>query len=85
MANHRMMQNELSICHVNCQSLYSHFDEFTEFFRRGKYHVICMSETWLRPEISDAIVRLPGYSLIRNDKIDRIGGGVGIYVHSSLV
>lgn len=58
-----MCCEDLSICHVNCQSLYAHIDEFRLFFGKKKYDIICMSETWLRPGITDAMVRLPGYCL----------------------
>lgn len=48
-----------------------------------------MSETWLRPGITDAMVRLPGYTLFRCDREGRNGGGVGIYLadrfHSSII
>lgn len=53
----------LRICHVNCQSLLAHWDEFQLYFVRAGYNVICMSETWLRPEITDAMIALPGYTL----------------------
>ncbi|KAM0733644.1 hypothetical protein ACS0PU_013193 [Formica fusca] len=71
---------DLKICHVNCQSLFAHLDEFYHFFGNADYHIICMSETWLRPGITDAIVKLPGYSLFRCDRVDRSGGGVAFYL-----
>ncbi|RLU22413.1 hypothetical protein DMN91_004691, partial [Ooceraea biroi] len=74
----------LKLCHVNCQSLYAHFDEFVHFFRSKDFHVICMSETWLRPMISDSMVKLPGYTLYRCDRPDRMGGGVTFYLLNSL-
>lgn len=51
----------IKMCHVNCQSLFTHLDEFRHFFGDSRFHVICMSETWLRAEITDALVSLPGY------------------------
>lgn len=45
----------IRICHVNCQSLLAHLDEFRSFFESSGYHIICecLSETWLKPSISD--------------------------------
>ncbi|XP_020297639.1 uncharacterized protein LOC109862120 [Pseudomyrmex gracilis] len=58
--------NHMRICHVNSQSLLAHIDEFRMFFMNNYYHVICLSETWLKPAISDQMVILPGYQLFRH-------------------
>lgn len=75
---------DLKICHVNCQSLFAHLDEFRHFFGNADYHVICISETWLRPGITDDMVRLPGYMLFRCDRVGRAGGGVAFYLSDFL-
>src|SRR5436190_17707581 len=72
------------VCHVNCQSLVPHLDEFKFFFGQQHFHAICMSETWLHPGISDDFVALPGYQLVRRDRLGKAGGGVGIFVTNSL-
>ena len=74
----------IKICHVNCQSLFAHMDEFRLFFSDSDFHIICMSETWLRTEISDALVSLPGYTLHRCDRVGRQGGGVAFYIANGL-
>ncbi|XP_020296435.1 uncharacterized protein LOC109861274 [Pseudomyrmex gracilis] len=60
----------LKVCHVNCQSLMAHFDEFRTYFIDSDYDIICLSKTWLKPVISDQLVSLPGYHLFRHDRID---------------
>ena len=45
---------------------------------------IALSETWLKPYISDAQIQLPGYHSIRSDRRSRIRGGALLYVHESL-
>jgi len=72
--------DSLRICHVNCQSLLAHLDEFRCFFANSGYHAICMSETWLKPTISDLMVALPGYHLLRRDRCGKSGGGVAIFL-----
>lgn len=74
----------LSICHVNCQSLLPHIDELRLHIQLAPFHLICLSETWLRPEITDEMVAIPDYILLRRDRVGRRGGGVGLYVHRSL-
>jgi len=75
----------LRACHVNCQSLIGHLDDFRLYFTSNRYHVICISESWLLPSISDDYVALPGYTLVRCDRTgDRRGGGVALYVENSL-
>ena len=50
--------------------------------------IICISETWLQPNISDNDVSLQDYQLFRRDRKlkpgDGIGGGVAIYAHDSI-
>lgn len=76
---------DIKICHVKiCQSLYAHFDDFRDFFINTDFRVICMSETWLRSEITDEVVRLPGYTLIRCDRVGRVGGGMAFSLSDRL-
>lgn len=75
---------DLRVCHVNCQSLFAHIDVFRNFFGMMDCHIICLSETWLRPGITDAMVRLPGYSLYRCDRLSGMGGGVAFYLADHL-
>ncbi|KMQ82604.1 hypothetical protein RF55_22416, partial [Lasius niger] len=84
MDNSGTVSEDLRVCHVNCQSLLAHFDEFRYFFSDAGYHVICMSETWLKPSVPDAMANLPGYMLLRCDRRERAGGGVGIYISDAL-
>ena len=48
------------------------------------YDVFSVSETWLKPSVSDAEISLPGYSVVRMDCCEKIGGGTAIYVRDSL-
>lgn len=79
-------RGKFKLCHINAQSLLvqSHFAEFCEICESGIFDVITVSETWLRPHINSADVSIHGFSLFRCDRIDRDGGGVAVYVKSSL-
>lgn len=50
------------------------------------FHVLCINETWLKPNVSDNLIKLEGYNLIRVDRKVRNangdlkpGGGIMIY------
>ena len=45
--------------------------------------VICIVETWLSSDVSDNELVISDYQILRRDR-DRHGGGVMMYVHSSL-
>ena len=53
----------------------------------SKNHVIpfiAVTESWLKPYISDAQINIPNYSPTRKDRDKRKGGGVVLFSHESL-
>ena len=46
---------------------------------------IGVTETWFKPYISDAQVKLDGYNCFRADREKRIGGGCALYVYEGLL
>ena len=61
-----------------------HIDLIRLQFHNASHHVISISETWLHEGVSDALVGMDEYFLIRNDRLSRAGGGVACYIHKSL-
>ena len=45
---------------------------------------IAISESWLKPFISNAQIAIPDYEVARQDRVHRSHGGVLLYVHNSL-
>jgi len=45
---------------------------------------IALTETWLKPYISDAQISIPNYDVFRADRIDRSHGGALLYIHTDL-
>ncbi|CAG2197517.1 unnamed protein product [Mytilus edulis] len=87
---------DLSVCHLNARSLYS-FDTVLKSNRTKldeiefvlcnelQYDVICISETWLKPDISFEDIKIDNYNTYRRDRADGFGyGGVAIYVSDRL-
>ncbi|XP_036147301.1 uncharacterized protein LOC118647146 [Monomorium pharaonis] len=77
-------KHQLRIAQFNANSLRGHIEFIRLHFSSNFYHLISVSETWLNVSISDDLVAIDGYFLIRNDRIGRMGGGVACYVHKSL-
>jgi len=47
-------------------------------------HIISISETWLHNNINDDLIKIPNYSVFRNDRADKKGGGVAVWIHNSI-
>jgi len=47
-------------------------------------NVVVITETHFKQKHSDSVIAVPDYSAFRKDRVGRKGGGVAIYVRSSL-
>ena len=74
----------INISTFNARSLRHKTAEISYFVKTHKIHVLAVSETWLGPSIPDSMIALPGFQApFRNDR-NAMGGGVCIYVSTSL-
>lgn len=71
---------QFKAAHVNAQSLRCHVDEIRAIFGPQNFDIIAVSESWLKPYIPSSEVTLQGYQLFRNDRLQKTGGGVAVYV-----
>ena len=90
--------DNLSFCHVNIQSMLanvnleqhipsqmSKLDEIqATLIDQHKFHVISLSETWLKQPTSDDCICFENYSCFRKDRPLGRGGGVCVYVLNSV-
>ncbi|KAG7310994.1 hypothetical protein JYU34_003847 [Plutella xylostella] len=53
-------------------------------FDNNNIHAILVSESWLKPSLDSSVYPLPGFQLIRNDRTNKGGGGVAIYLRSHI-
>lgn len=67
----------------NARSLISTEQEFKKYISSlvEKPHLICIQETWLKPQLDFVI---PGYSSVRNDRELRQGGGVATFIQTGI-
>ena len=80
-------KNWLLLC--NSQSLLYKLDELRALICVTKPLFICLTETWLTPDIDADLVKVKGYRFFRNDRKDNVsdhrrGGGTLIYVSLSI-
>ena len=75
----------LSITHLNTQSLCSTFDEFSVFLHTYCFDILALSETWLKNNKHMLeYVQIEGYNSEFINREGRTGGGVGLYVKECL-
>ena len=74
----------MRIAQFNANSLLGHIDAFKAYFKSHFFHIISICETWLHPLVKDELIELSDYFIIRNDRVEKLGGGVACYIHKSL-
>ena len=50
----------------------------------GNFDIFACTESWFNSSIPDEIVKLPNYRTFRHDRQKRIGGGVCVWIRSSI-
>ena len=69
---------------TNKRSFSNKVDELQYVAECSNADAVCVSESWLSPQISGSAVAIPGYNLFRNDRTSAPGGGVCIYLRQTL-
>lgn len=74
----------LKIAHINAQSVLAHYSDLYSTFSDQQVDAILVSESWLKPSFSSTLCSLPGYHLLRNDRVGAGGGGVAIFLRANI-
>lgn len=74
-----------TLFHANCRSIEANFNSLMSTIASLKINVsvIAVSETWTNSS-NENLISIPGYDAIFNSRIDRTGGGVGLFLNDSL-
>ena len=73
--------DHIVIRHINAQSLIMKLDEIKLLIENEDLEIICISETWLQPNILDDLISIRNYNIFRNDNHLNSRGSVAcIYV-----
>ena len=83
--NSRVMTNNITtkvpvVMLANVMSLVPKIDEVTEFIVRNKINLSLITETWLKESVPDSVIDIPGFTLLRRDRLSQIHGGVCAYI-----
>src|ERR1043165_975449 len=78
-------KSAINLMHINTRSIKKNFDKIQELLHNipGALTAIAITETWLTGNLQDAFF-LPGYNFISKCRHRRTGGGVGIFICSTL-
>ena len=77
-----LIKNSISFIHLNVQSLVPKLEQIAIEYHG--YDLMSFTESWLNPSINDEKVNIPTYTSFRNDRADRVGGGVIVYVKENV-
>ena len=72
-------EHYLRIGHLNTVSIPKHFDEIYRLIRLAGFDIFASSETNIKPSTPSHLFKMPGFTLIRNDRTHTTKGGVGVY------
>ena len=83
-----MSHGGLKLIHFNARSLKGvnscKIDQLHILFDDKFIDILAVSETWFNSTISDDEVGITGYNLHRKDRVSGGGGGVALYVKSTI-
>ena len=64
----------------NVRSVRNKVEELQYVSEYNRANVLCITESWLPPQIPDSAVNIPGFNLFRNDRTNTMRGGVCPYL-----
>lgn len=76
--------NNLNIAHVNVQSISAYYPDLLASISSIHLDALLLTETFLKPSLPSTQFALPGFVLIRNDRIGNGCGGVAIYLRADI-
>ena len=69
---------------LNINRLTTHIDELRLFIAQEKIDILALNETKLDDLVGNNDIYIPGYEIVRRDRISHNGGGVCFYIRSNL-
>ena len=73
-------QNKFTIAHINARSLNKNIEELREIIYKTSFDAVAVSETWLTKNTPHDRFTLNNFSVFRNDRKTKRGGGVLWYI-----
>ena len=77
-----IVMNNFSVVHYNIQSILNKVDVLGAELKN--FDIICLTETWLNPNISDDCLTIDGFKLYRRDRRSDSHGGICVYAKNNV-
>ena len=78
----------ITVGHINIRSVFRKLEEIVRILRVGDFDILCITESWLNKYVSDAMLNIDGYNMIRADRSaqsgKQTGGGIILYHKNNL-
>jgi hypothetical protein len=68
----------------NVRAICNKVDDLDLVLKMNEIDLAGITETWLNSNILDSCVNIQGYNIVRNDRTEKRGGGVCVFVKSSI-
>ena len=68
----------------NVRSVRNKVEELQYVSECNRADVLCITESWLCPQIPDSAINIPGFNLFRKDHTNTMGDGVCIYLRHDI-
>ncbi|CAF4742534.1 unnamed protein product [Pieris macdunnoughi] len=78
------LSKNFNVVHINAQSVPAHYSYLFTSLQYCNIHAILISESWLKPSLPSTSFPIPGFHLLRNDRLARVEGGVAIYLRAHI-
>ena len=75
---------KLRICFVNICSLYNKISDLNHILKSQDVDIACVVESWLNSDISNSELLIFGYKVFRLDRTAKKGGGVILFIKSTI-
>lgn len=69
---------------LNVRSLYPKIEAIKKLVLDSKPDLLCLCETWLKPDTPTEFINIINYTVVRNDRLNKRGGGTCIYIHDQI-
>ena len=69
----------------NVMSIVPKIDEIFYFLNLQNIDIDLFTETWLKNTIPNEVINIAGYHLYRHDRINRMHGGVCMFIKDSII
>jgi hypothetical protein len=73
-------KNKFTIAHINARSLNKNIEELREIIYKTSFDAVAISETWLTKNSPHDRFELNNFTIFRNDRVNKRGGGVLWYI-----